>query len=97
MLLTPELTLAGLMLVVFVLGLLWGPGRHREIGAVTAAGLAGLFVLSIVLDSRGALFDGAYAVDGLARFFKQVFVLATLLGVLGGLALPQPAFHRRAP
>ncbi len=97
MLLTLELTLAGLMLLVFVLGLLWGPARHREIGAVTAAGLAGLFVLSIVLDSRGVLFDGAYAVDGLARFFKQVFVLATLLGVLGGLALPQPAFHRRAP
>jgi len=97
MLLTLELTLAGLMLVVFVLGLLWGPARRREVGAVTAAGLAGLFVLSLVLDSRGALFDGAYAVDGLARFFKQVFVLATLLGVLGGLALPQPAFHRRAP
>ncbi|MBI4011418.1 MAG: NADH-quinone oxidoreductase subunit N [Candidatus Rokubacteria bacterium] len=97
MLLTLELTLAGLMLFVFVLGLLWGPARRREIGAVAAAGLAGLFVLSIVLDSRGVLFDGAYAVDGLARFFKQVFVLATLLGVLGGLALPQPAFHRRAP
>ncbi len=97
MLLTLELTLAGLMLVVFVLGLLWGPARRREIGAVTAAGLAGLFVLSIVLDSRGALFDGAYMLDGLARFFKQVFVLATLLGVVGGLALPQPAFQRRAP
>jgi NADH-quinone oxidoreductase subunit N len=96
MLLTLELTLAGLMLVVFVLGLLWGPARRREIGAVTAAGLAGLLVLSVVLDSRGVLFDGAFVQDGLARFFKQVFVLATLLGVLGGLALPQPAFHRRS-
>jgi NADH-quinone oxidoreductase subunit N len=97
MLLTLELTLAGLMLVVFVLGLLWGPDRRREIGVVAAGGLAGLFVLSVVVDSRGVLFDGAFVVDGLARFFKQLFVLATLLGVLGGLTLPQPAFHRRAP
>ncbi len=96
MLLTLELTLSGLMLVVFVLGLLWGPERRREIGAVTAAGLAGLFVLALVLDSRGALFGGAYVLDGLARFFKTVFVLATLLGVVGGLAQPQPAFQRRA-
>ncbi|HEV8676454.1 MAG TPA: NADH-quinone oxidoreductase subunit N [Methylomirabilota bacterium] len=97
MLLTLELTLAGLMLFVFVLGLLWGPARRREIGAVTAAGLAGLLVLSFVLDSRGPLFGGAFVMDGLARFFKQVFLLATLLGVVGGLALPQPTFHRRAP
>jgi NADH-quinone oxidoreductase subunit N len=97
MLLTLELTLAGLMLIVFVLGLLWGPARRREIGAVTAAGLVALFVLSLVLDSRGALFDGAYVLDGLARFFKQVFVLATLLGVVASLALPDPTFQRRAP
>jgi NADH-quinone oxidoreductase subunit N len=97
MLLTLELTLAGLMLFVYVLGLLWGPARRREVGAVTLAGLVGLLLLSIFVDSRGALFDGAFVVDGLARFFKQVFVLATLLGVAGGLALPGPVFTRRAP
>jgi NADH-quinone oxidoreductase subunit N len=97
MLLTLELALAALMLLVFALGLWWGPDRRRETGAVTAVGLAGLLVLSAVLDARGALVDGAFVVDGLARFLKQVFVLATLLGVLGGLALPQPAFRRRAP
>jgi len=97
MLLTLELTLAGLMLVVLGLGLVAGPARRREAGVVTAVGLAGLLALSVLFDARGALFDGAYVVDGLARFFKQVFVLATLLGVVGGLALRQPAFHRRAP
>ncbi len=96
MLLTLELALAGLILVVFVLGLLGGPERRREVGAVTAGGLVGLLILSVVLDSRGALFDGAFVVDGLARFFKQLFALATLLGVVGGLATPDTTFHRRA-
>jgi NADH-quinone oxidoreductase subunit N len=97
MLLTLELALAALILVVFVLGLVWGPERRRDVGVVTAVGLAGLLVLALVLDSRGALYGGAFALDGLALFLKVVFVLATLLGVVGGLALPQPAFRRRAP
>jgi NADH-quinone oxidoreductase subunit N len=97
MLLTLELALAALILVVFVLGLVWGPERRRDVGVVTAVGLAALLVLALVLDSRGALFGGAFALDGLAQFLKVVFVLATLLGVVGGLALPQPAFRRRAP
>jgi NADH-quinone oxidoreductase subunit N len=97
MLLALELALAALILVVFVLGLVGGPERRRDVGVVTAVGLAGLLVLALVLDSRGALFGGAFALDGLARFLKVVFVLATLLGVMGGLALPQPAFRRRAP
>jgi NADH-quinone oxidoreductase subunit N len=97
MLLTLEFTLAGLMLLVFVLGLLLGPERRREIGVVAAAGLVALFVVSLVVDARGPLFGGAYMLDGLARFFKQVFILATLLGVVGGLALSQPPFQRRAP
>ncbi len=94
--LLPELALAGLMLVVFALGLRRGSRRPREIGVVTAIGLGGLLVLSVGVDSRGILFDGAFVADGLARFLKQVFVLATLLGVVGALALSGPAVSRRA-
>ena len=86
MLLALELGVAALALIVFLLGL-GGRGRgSREIGLVTAVGLAGLYGLSLIIDARGPVFDGAFIVDGLAVFLKQVFLLATLLAVVGGLA-----------
>ena len=97
MLLALELGVAALALVVFLLGL-GGRGRgSREIGLVTAVGLAGLYGLSLVIDARGPLFDGAFVVDGLAVFLKQVFLLATLLAVVGGLARRDAVERRRAP
>src|SRR6185436_6980102 len=87
MLLALELGVGALTLIVFVLGLAGGARRGREIGLVTAVGLAGLW-LSLVIDARGPLFDGAFIVDGLAVFLKQVFLLATLLAVVGGLGRP---------
>ncbi|HSF01706.1 MAG TPA: NADH-quinone oxidoreductase subunit N [Solirubrobacterales bacterium] len=91
-----ELGTLGLLVVVWLLALVQGPERGREAGLVTAVGLAGLLALSVAADPRGALLDGAFVVDPLARLLKQVFVFATLLGVVGGLALPEPAFRRRA-
>lgn len=92
-----ELGLAGLALVVFFLGLALPPDRRRPIARVVAAGLLGLLGLSLWAETGGLLFDGAFVMDGLARFFKQLFVLATFLGVLGSLALEEAAFRRRAP
>jgi NADH-quinone oxidoreductase subunit N len=95
MLLALELGVAALALIVFLLGL-GGRGRgSREIGLVTAVGLAGLYGLSLVIDARGPLFDGAFLVDGLAVFLKQVFLLATLLAVVGGLARQEGVERRR--
>jgi NADH-quinone oxidoreductase subunit N len=96
MLLALELGVAALTLVVFLLGQAGGPGRSREIGLTAAVGLAGLYGLSLLIDARGPLFDGAYVVDGLAVFLKQVFLLATLLAVVGGLARRDAAAGRRA-
>jgi NADH-quinone oxidoreductase subunit N len=92
-----ELGLAGLILVVWGLAFRRAPARGREAGLVSAVGLAGLFLLALATDARGALLDGAFVVDALARLLKQVFLLATLLGVVGGLALPEPAFRQRGP
>jgi NADH-quinone oxidoreductase subunit N len=86
MLLALELGVGALALVVFLVGLVGGARRGREVGLVAAVGLAGLYGLSLVIDARGPLFDGAFVVDGLAVFLKQVFLLATLLAVVGGLA-----------
>jgi NADH-quinone oxidoreductase subunit N len=98
MLLALELGVAVLALVVFALGLLGGRARQREIGLVAAVGLAGLYALSLAIDARGPLpiAGDAFVVDGLAVFLKQVFLLATLLAVVGGLARGDAAGARRA-
>ncbi len=97
MLIALELGVAALAAVVFALGLAGGAGR-RSVGGVTAVGLAGLYGLSLVVDARGPLplADGAFIVDGLAVFLKQVFLLASLLAVLGGLARSDAGGGRRA-
>ena len=95
MLLALELGVAALALIVFLLGLGGRERGSREAGLVTAVGLAGLFGLSLVIDARGPLFDGAFIVDGLAVFLKQVFLLATLLAVVGGLARRDGVERRR--
>jgi NADH-quinone oxidoreductase subunit N len=95
MLLALELGVALLALLVFLQGLAGGRGRPREIGLVAAVGLAGLYGLSLVIDARGPLFGGAFVVDGLAVYLKQVFLLATLLAVVGGLGRPDAAESRR--
>ena len=94
MLLALELGVGALVLVVFLVGLGGGERRGREVGLVAAVGLAGLYGLSLVIDARGPLFDGAFVVDGLAVFLKQVFLLATLLAVVGGLARRDDAARR---
>jgi NADH-quinone oxidoreductase subunit N len=86
MLLALELGVGALALVVFLVGLGGGERRRREVGLIAAVGLAGLYGLSLVIDARGPLFEGAFVVDGLAMFLKQVFLLSTLLAVVGGLA-----------
>jgi NADH-quinone oxidoreductase subunit N len=96
MLLALEVGVAALALVVLGLGLAGGRERPRQIGLVTAVGLAGVYGLSLVLDARGPLFDGTFVVDGLAVFLKQIFLLATLLAVVGGLARQDAPESRRA-
>lgn len=94
MLLALELGVAALAVVVFLLGLAGRGGRQRGVGLVAAVGLAGLYGLSLIIDARGPLFDGVFVVDPLAAFLKQVFLLATLLAVVGGLGRPAAAQNR---
>jgi NADH-quinone oxidoreductase subunit N len=91
-----EAALGGLILVVVTLGLALGADRRRELGVVVLAGLLGLLGLALAVDIRGPFLGGAFVVDELARFLKPVFLTATLLAVLGGLAGQAPSMQRRA-
>ncbi len=92
-----ELGLALLMLAVFFVGFLsWGEDR-RGVGFLAAAGVLVLLGVSFVVEPRASLFDGAWVMDWLALFAKQLFLGATLIGILGSLSLKEATFHRRAP
>ncbi|MBI3824720.1 MAG: NADH-quinone oxidoreductase subunit N [Candidatus Rokubacteria bacterium] len=93
---TLEAGLGVLLLVVFVAGLAARGSDRRWIGWLVLAGVAGLealaFALSPVEPAPGAIF----VQDGLALFAKRLFLAATLVGVLCGLAPAAGPFARRA-
>lgn len=80
-LLTPEFALAGLAIGVLAVDLLLPAGKKKLIPWLSAAGLAGIITLSIVMlwGRQETLYDGLLAVDAFSLFFK-VFFLA--LGIL---------------
>jgi NADH-quinone oxidoreductase subunit N len=59
-------------------------------------GLVVLLGLSFRAEPGAVLFGGTFVQDELAIFSKRLFLLATLLGVLGSLGLRAPTFARRA-
>jgi NADH-quinone oxidoreductase subunit N len=84
-----------LMLLVFFVGV-WSRGDdRRHVGVICAVGL--IVLLGIAARSEpGALFRGSFVQDGLAIFAKRLFLLATIIGVVGSLGLRTPTFARRA-
>jgi NADH-quinone oxidoreductase subunit N len=84
-----------LMLLVFFVGV-WGRGDdRRQVGVICAVGL--IVLLGIAARSEpGVLFRGSFVQDGLAIFAKRLFLLATIIGVVGSLGLRAPTFARRA-
>jgi NADH-quinone oxidoreductase subunit N len=93
---TLEIGLGVLMLVVFAGGLAARGEDRRWLGWVAAAGVLGLLALSIPLAPVAPRLSGAFVQDGLAIFAKRLFLVATFIGLLGGVSLPDPAFKRRA-
>src|SRR5215813_12929529 len=84
-----------LMLLVFFVGV-WSRGDdRRRVGVICALGL--IVLLAIAARSEpGALFRGSFVQDALAVFAKRLFLLATIIGVVGSLGLRTPTFARRA-
>jgi NADH-quinone oxidoreductase subunit N len=91
-----EVGLAVLMGVVFFVGVFARGADRRRVGVISAVGLVVLFGLALRTEPGGPLFGGSFVQDELAIFVKRLFLLATLIGVMGSLALRAPTFARRA-
>ena len=91
-----EIGLGLLMLGVFAAGLVSRGDERRIPGLLSAVGVLALAVGSFFLEPSPAA-AAAFVLDGLALFAKQLFLVATFIGILGSLSLPDPAFRRRAP
>jgi len=91
-----ELGLAILILLVFFTGLFTRGEDKRRVGVLAAIGLVVLLGMSGRAEPGAVLFGGTFVQDELAIFSKRLFLLATLLGVLGSLGLRAKTFARRA-
>jgi len=91
-----ELGVGALLLLVFVATLLArGPDR-RFLAWIATVGMAVLALASLLVEPAGPALGGMFVQDGLAVFVKRLFLWATVIGLLGGVALPGAVFARRA-
>ncbi|MBI1734279.1 MAG: hypothetical protein HYR51_03815 [Candidatus Rokubacteria bacterium] len=91
-----EIGLGALLLVVFGANLLTAREDRRHLAWIAFAGVSLLTVLSMTLRPAEPALGGMFVLDGLAIFAKRLFLAATAIGILGGLALPETVFRRRS-
>ena len=91
-----EAGLVALIGLIFFVGLFARGEDRRRVGVIAAVGLVALFGIAWRAEPSGALFGGTFVQDALAIFAKRLFLLATIIGVLGSLALRARTFARRA-
>lgn len=94
--LTLDLAVVALAAAVLLVDALFAM-RGRTLGWLVAAGLTGVLAASFSLDVVGATPHGAYVSDAWVLFFKRVFLVAAILGVLGSIEwLERNASRRQA-
>jgi NADH-quinone oxidoreductase subunit N len=91
-----EVGLAVLMVVIFFAGVFARGEDRRRVGVICAIGLVVLFGIAWRTEPGVPLFGGSFVQDELAIFAKRLFLLATVICVLGSLALRAVTFARRA-
>ena len=84
--LTLELSLGVLMLIVFVASLLARGTDRRWIAWIATLGIVALGVLSALVKPTPPTLFGMFAQDALAIFAKRLFLAATFIGLLAGIA-----------
>ncbi|HZO38263.1 MAG TPA: NADH-quinone oxidoreductase subunit N [Methylomirabilota bacterium] len=91
-----ELGLGILMLIVFVASLFARGTDRRWIAWIATLGIVALGVLSAVVKPTPPTLFGMFVQDPLAIFAKRLFLTATFIGLLAGIARDAVACGRRA-
>jgi len=91
-----EVALLGVMVAVFFVGLFGPRADARRVGVLAVVGLLVLLGIALRTEPGPTLFGGSFVQDELALFAKRLFLVATIVGILGSLTLRAPAFARRA-
>ncbi|HTO13681.1 MAG TPA: NADH-quinone oxidoreductase subunit N [Candidatus Binatia bacterium] len=91
-----EAALGVVLLAVFVGGLLARGEDRRGLAWLATLGVLVVGVLSAFVRPAGPALGGMFVQDGLAIFAKRLFLVATFIGLLAGLSLPDRVFARRA-
>lgn len=91
-----EVGLVLLIGLIFFTGLLSRREDKRRVGVVAVVGLVALFGVAWRSEPSGEIFHGTFVQDDLALFAKRLFLLATIIGILGSLSLRAVTFARRA-
>jgi NADH-quinone oxidoreductase subunit N len=90
-----DILLAGLALVVFAADLALPENRKRIVGWIACIGLLGILKASFSQSIAGEAFGGAFVADGMALWFKRIFLGAGALSVLMALDPVERQFARR--
>ena len=91
-----EIGLGVLLLLVFGATLASGREDRGGVGWLAALGVLVLGVLSAFLAPTPPALGGMFVLDGLALFAKRLFLVATFIGLLAGLAPGSRTLSRRA-
>ena len=93
---TLEFGLGLTMLLVFAASLGARGEDRRWVGWIATLGVLAVAGLSAWVTPVAPRLGGAFAQDGLAIFAKRLFLVATFIGLLGGVSQADAAFRRRA-
>ena len=90
-----ELAVFGLALLVFVFDLALKRQKQGFVSALSLLGVVGILALALFAAPSGSAFNASIVNDQLALFFKRLFLLAAMVGLLGSHGYTRSDFGKR--